>query len=93
MLFLLLHPWRSLNASLEQDIVDSTPYDPAQGAFDTEYMLKILLGGLHSDLDRAGSALLSPIGNSRPYERSPRSLSAKLGNNSPRLATLSPRGF
>ncbi|KAI9566602.1 hypothetical protein HD554DRAFT_1981336, partial [Boletus coccyginus] len=27
-----------------RDIIDSTPYDPRQGAFDTEYMLKILLG-------------------------------------------------
>jgi hypothetical protein len=81
-----------------RDIVDSTPYDPTQGAFDTEYMLKILLGGLQQHLDNSGpnvgqSALLSPLGPSpRAYERSPRSLSARLGPNSPRLATLpSPR--
>jgi len=80
-----------------RDIVDSTPYDPAYGVFDTEYMLKILLGGIHKDLDRAGpnsgqSALLSPLNPTpRHFERSPRSLSAKLGNNSPRLATLSVR--
>jgi len=80
-----------------RDIVDSTPYDPAYGAFDTEYMLKILLGGIHKDLDRAGpnsgqSTLLSPLNPTpRHFDRSPRSLSAKLGNNSPRLATLSVR--
>ncbi|KAI9453806.1 hypothetical protein HD554DRAFT_513636 [Boletus coccyginus] len=81
-----------------RDIVDSTPYDPRQGAFDTEYMLKILLGGLQQELDRSGpnsgqSALLSPLGSSslRAYDRSPRNSSARLGPNSPRLAPLSPR--
>jgi len=78
-----------------RDMVDSTPYDPAQGAFDTEYMLKILLGGLHQDLDRAGSTLLSPLGGNSPrtYDRSPRVLTAKLGStgNGSRLSTLSPR--
>jgi len=74
-----------------RDIVDSTPYDPAQGAFDTEYMLKILLGGLHKDLDHSGpnpgqSTLLSPIAGA------PRGLSGRLGTNSPRLSTLSARG-
>ena len=84
-------------SSLLQDIVDSTPYDPRQGAFDTEYMLKILLGGLQQEVDRSGpnagqSTLLSPLGPSpRSYDRSPRSLNARLGPNSPRLASLSPR--
>jgi len=78
-----------------RDIVDSTPYDPAYGAFDTEYMLKILLGSIHKDLDRAGpnsgkSSLLTPSGYSaRAYGGSPRILTPKL--SSPRLATLSPR--
>ncbi|KAG8215207.1 hypothetical protein J3R82DRAFT_8748 [Butyriboletus roseoflavus] len=78
-----------------RDLVDSTPYDPAQGAFDTEYMLNILLGGLRKDVDHAGpnggqSSLLSLPGSSaRPYERSPRSLTARLGASSPR--PLSPR--
>jgi hypothetical protein len=80
-----------------RDLVDSTPYDPAQGAFDTEYMLKILLGGIHKDLDRAGpnsgqSALLSPVGLAS-RERSPRGLGARLVTNSPRLGTLSPRPY
>ncbi|KAG6374071.1 hypothetical protein JVT61DRAFT_4712 [Boletus reticuloceps] len=80
-----------------RDLVDSTPYDPAHGAFDTEYMLKILLGGLHKDLDRAGpnsgqSALLSPLNPTpRHFDRSPRGLTARLGADSPRLGTLSVR--
>ncbi|KAF8438544.1 hypothetical protein L210DRAFT_3404116 [Boletus edulis BED1] len=80
-----------------RDLVDSTPYDPAQGAFDTEYMLKILLGGLHKDLDRAGpnsgqSTLLSPLNPTpRHLERSPRGLTARLGVDSPRLGSLSVR--
>ncbi|KAG8215215.1 hypothetical protein J3R82DRAFT_8758 [Butyriboletus roseoflavus] len=79
-----------------RDIVDSTPYDPAYGVFDTEYMLKILLGSLNKDLDHAGPnsgqpSLLSPLGSSAHlYERSPRGLTARLAPSSPRLATLSP---
>ncbi|KAI9463132.1 hypothetical protein HD554DRAFT_1415686 [Boletus coccyginus] len=87
-----------------RDIVDSTPYDPRQGAFDTEYMLKILLGGLRRELDRASpnngqSTLLSPVGaNSlRSFDRSPRSLpaglGARLGPNSPRLAPSTRHGY
>ncbi|KAF9234592.1 hypothetical protein BU15DRAFT_52475 [Melanogaster broomeanus] len=71
-----------------RDMVDSTPFNPEQGAFDTEYMLKILLGGIRKDLDNADlnpghSTLLSPLGGGvltshRPttatYEKSPRGL-------------------
>jgi Mg-chelatase subunit ChlD len=73
-----------------RDLVDSTPFDPAQGAFDTEYMLKILLGGVNKDLDRAGpnsgqQTLLSPVGPSpRPYDS--RGLTGRLGISSPRLS-------
>ncbi|KIJ61245.1 hypothetical protein HYDPIDRAFT_31547 [Hydnomerulius pinastri MD-312] len=86
-----------------RDIVDSTPFNPEQGAFDTEYMIKILLGSLHKDLDNAPpntgvtSTLLSPLGGtghtSSPrhgpagYDRSPRGISTNL-----RLAGPSPRG-
>ncbi|KAG9311087.1 hypothetical protein JVU11DRAFT_8994 [Chiua virens] len=73
-----------------RDMVDSTPFDPAAGAFDAEYMLKILLGGIRRDVDRTGSALLSPL--ARSHERSPsHSLTSRLGPNSPRLTPLSPR--
>ncbi|KAG2123417.1 hypothetical protein DEU56DRAFT_745392 [Suillus clintonianus] len=47
-----------------RDIVDTTPYDPQQGAFNTDYMLKILLGGVNKVLDNGGpvpSELLSPL--------------------------------
>jgi hypothetical protein len=47
-----------------QDIVDTTPYDPQQGAFNTDYMLKILLGGVNKVLDNGGpvpTELLSPL--------------------------------
>ncbi|KAG1853857.1 hypothetical protein C8R48DRAFT_777014 [Suillus tomentosus] len=58
---------RALDDHLEQqykvrDIVDTTPYDPQQGAFNTDYMLKILLGGVNKVLDNGGpvpSELLS----------------------------------
>ena len=43
-----------------QDFVDSTPFDPAQGAFDTEYVLKVLLARPHENLVGAGP-------NSGPY--------------------------
>ncbi|KAG6330684.1 hypothetical protein ID866_8402 [Astraeus odoratus] len=49
---------RALDDELEgkyriRDIVDTTPFNPAQGAtFDTEYMLKILLGSIRKDLDK-----------------------------------------
>lgn len=42
--------------------MDTTPYDPQQGAFNTDYMLKILLGGVNKVLDNGGpvpSELLS----------------------------------
>jgi len=39
-----------------QDIVDATPFDPAQGSFNTDYMLKILIGSLDKELDN-----LSPM--------------------------------
>lgn len=48
-----------------RDIVDTTPYNPQQGAFNTDYMLKILLGGTNKILDNGGpvpSELLSPLG-------------------------------
>ncbi|KAG2143864.1 hypothetical protein BD769DRAFT_1347846, partial [Suillus cothurnatus] len=47
-----------------RDIVDTTPYDPQQGAFNTDYMLKILLGGVNKVLDNGGpvpTELLSPL--------------------------------
>lgn len=47
-----------------RDIVDTTPYDPQQGAFNTDYMLKILLGGVNKVLDNGGPApseLLPPL--------------------------------
>ncbi|KAH7924335.1 hypothetical protein BV22DRAFT_1035228 [Leucogyrophana mollusca] len=43
-----------------RDIVDATPFDPIQGAFDTEYMLKILLGGINKDLDNGLQAQQPP---------------------------------
>ncbi|KAG2143472.1 uncharacterized protein EDB93DRAFT_1088379 [Suillus bovinus] len=50
---------RALDDHLEKqykirDIVDTTPYDPQQGAFNTDYMLKILLGGVNKVLDNGG---------------------------------------
>lgn len=47
-----------------RDIVDTTPYDPQYGAFNTDYMLKILLGGVNKVLDNGGpvpNELLSPL--------------------------------
>ncbi|OAX33491.1 hypothetical protein K503DRAFT_804324 [Rhizopogon vinicolor AM-OR11-026] len=47
-----------------RDIVDTTPFDPQQGAFNTQYMLKILLGGINKILDNGGPVpgdLLSPL--------------------------------
>jgi hypothetical protein len=44
-----------------QDIVDSTPFDPnTQGSFNTDYMLKILIGSLNKELDNAPNEALSP---------------------------------
>ncbi|KAG9311421.1 hypothetical protein JVU11DRAFT_8534 [Chiua virens] len=74
-----------------RDIVDSTPYDPAQGAFDTEYMLKILLGSLNRDLDRTGSALGQAQDEMRSQEKFAHGLGGRLGSNSPRLKPLSPK--
>ncbi|KAG2338971.1 hypothetical protein BDR05DRAFT_992290 [Suillus weaverae] len=51
-----------------RDIVDTTPYDPQEGAFNTDYMLKILLGGVNKVLDNGGpvpSELLPPL--AAPY--------------------------
>jgi len=53
-----------VDIACRQDIVDTTPYNPQQGAFDTQYMLKILLGGVDKVLDNGGPApreLLSPL--------------------------------
>lgn len=37
-----------------QDIVDTTPFDPSsQASFNTDYMLKILIGSLNKELDNA----------------------------------------
>ncbi|KAJ8595016.1 hypothetical protein M405DRAFT_878461 [Rhizopogon salebrosus TDB-379] len=60
---------RALDDHLEKeyrirDIVDFTPYDHEKGAFNTQYMLKILLGGIDKVLDNGGPAssqLLSPL--------------------------------
>ncbi|KAH7882190.1 hypothetical protein F5I97DRAFT_1931907 [Phlebopus sp. FC_14] len=57
-----------------RDIVDSTPFNPAQGIFDTEYMLKILLGGIRKDLDNARPKLLSPLNGGGSPRHSPRGL-------------------
>ncbi|KAJ8595015.1 hypothetical protein M405DRAFT_418668 [Rhizopogon salebrosus TDB-379] len=44
-----------------RDIVDSTPFDPnTQGSFNTDYMLKILIGSLNKELDNAPNEALSP---------------------------------
>ncbi|KAG1774755.1 hypothetical protein EV702DRAFT_484134 [Suillus placidus] len=45
-----------------RDIVDTTPFDPANGAFNTDYMIKILIGSLNQDVENGpGPAeLLSP---------------------------------
>lgn len=63
--FALLTSWLSCTyTACPQDIVDTTPYDPQHGAFNTEYMLKILLGGVNKVLDNGGpvpSELLSPL--------------------------------
>ncbi|KAJ8584027.1 hypothetical protein M405DRAFT_747710, partial [Rhizopogon salebrosus TDB-379] len=39
-----------------RDIVDVIPYDPQQGAFDTQYMLKIFLGDINKALDNGSPA-------------------------------------
>jgi hypothetical protein len=36
--------------------VDVIPYDPQQGAFDTQYMLKIFLGDINKALDNGSPA-------------------------------------
>ncbi|KAH7909989.1 hypothetical protein BJ138DRAFT_1009742 [Hygrophoropsis aurantiaca] len=46
-----------------RDIVDATPFDPIQGAFDTEYMVKILLGSINKELDAQPTSLFSPVGS------------------------------
>ncbi|KAG2363589.1 hypothetical protein BDR07DRAFT_1483563 [Suillus spraguei] len=43
-----------------RDIVDTTPFDPANGAFNTDYMIKILIGSLHKELDNGTAEVLSP---------------------------------
>ncbi|KAG2354147.1 hypothetical protein BDR07DRAFT_1483579 [Suillus spraguei] len=43
-----------------RDIVDTTPFDPANGAFNTDYMIKILIGSLHKELDNGTAEMLSP---------------------------------
>ncbi|KAG1721572.1 hypothetical protein EDB19DRAFT_1835433 [Suillus lakei] len=42
-----------------QDIVDATPFDPANGAFNTDYMTMTLIGSLHKELDNGTAELLS----------------------------------
>ncbi|KAG1866033.1 hypothetical protein F4604DRAFT_1928350 [Suillus subluteus] len=34
-----------------RDIVDTTPFDPSNGAFNTDYMIKILIGSLHQETE------------------------------------------
>ncbi|KAG1740160.1 uncharacterized protein EDB91DRAFT_1248481 [Suillus paluster] len=43
-----------------RDIVDATPFDPANGAFNTDYMIKIFIGSLHKDLDNGIAELPTP---------------------------------
>ncbi|KAG1759953.1 hypothetical protein EDD22DRAFT_110045 [Suillus occidentalis] len=59
-----------------RDIVDATPFDPANGAFNTDYMIKILIGSLHKDLDNGTAEMLSPERKTQPlampgYDRHP----------------------
>jgi hypothetical protein len=59
-----------------QDIVDATPFDPANGSFNTDYMIKILIGSLHKDLDNGTAEMLSPERKPQPlampgYDRHP----------------------
>ncbi|KAG1717485.1 hypothetical protein EDB19DRAFT_1653361 [Suillus lakei] len=43
-----------------RDIVDATPFDPANGTFNTDYMIKILIGSLHKEFDNGTAEQLSP---------------------------------
>ncbi|KAH7909999.1 hypothetical protein BJ138DRAFT_1114507 [Hygrophoropsis aurantiaca] len=52
-----------------KDIVDTTPFYPGQGAFDTEYMLKILLGGIDKVLDNSTNSGFSSSGYSPRVSR------------------------
>lgn len=43
-----------------RDIVDTTPFDPSNGAFNTDYMIKILIGSLHQETDNRTAELPLP---------------------------------
>lgn len=46
--------------SHHQNIVTATPFSPGQGVFDTEYILKILLGGIRKDTERIPNYNVQP---------------------------------
>lgn len=62
-----------------RDIVDTMPFNAAYGTFDTEYMLKILLGVLRKTVENppALAPLLSPL-TAGAVQNSPRSLQSTL---------------
>lgn len=64
-----------------RDMVDTMPFNAAYGTFDTEYMLKILLGVLRKNIDNPPfpTPLLSPL-TAGVVHNSPRSLPSTLAS-------------
>ncbi|KAI5983892.1 hypothetical protein EDD15DRAFT_1826638 [Pisolithus albus] len=64
-----------------RDMVDTMPFNAAYGTFDTEYMLKILLGVLRKNIDNPPfpTPLLSPL-TAGVMHNSPRSLPSTLAS-------------
>lgn len=79
-----------------RDIVDATPFDPANGSFNMDYMIKIFIGSLHKDLDNGSAELPTP--ERRPtmalpaFDRHPSPVPRSASPHVP-SSNLRPRGY
>ncbi|KAG1816351.1 uncharacterized protein BJ212DRAFT_1480799 [Suillus subaureus] len=80
-----------------RDIVDTTPFDPSNGAFNTDYMIKILIGSLHQEADNRAAEM--PLPERKPptlampgYDRHPSPIPRSASPQVP-AGGLRPRGY
>jgi hypothetical protein len=81
-----------------RDIVDATPFDHAHGAFNTDYMIKILIGSLHQGTDNGNAEMPSP--ERKPptlvvsgYDRHPSPIPRSASPHVPASSGLRARGY